>query len=266
MKKIKLTIFFFSCLFTSTFSQLLLSDSLLLDELLDNYSSCFSYVDSGKLEVTTTILNTGAVSQEAASFKTVFSRDIGFRFFFEKRNLRFPFFFELIIHKENDNSISTFYKKLGNKPAQIEKKPFSLSIASATGITLNTSYQVPKLLMKNSIIGRELLEGLEKIERLENETFEGNEFYVFKMYRIIDKNKFIKFNKLFKERLKSMPKMKPGIVEIEETFWFEKKSKLLHRIQYISKQEDSLHERNTTFFPTINNDIPDEALSLNLPK
>ncbi len=272
MKKIKLILFLSIYLTTLNFSQLSLSDSLLLEEILENYNSCFSYSDSGKWEMTTTNYNTGNISQKIAEFKTVFVRGKGFRFFYADQHLTYPWFKTIIIHENfRDTFSSTYYMKFGKKEPRIRKLPFERSIASATGITLSTSYQVPKMLMKDSIRGRYLLEGINKLERLSDESFEGKVFYIFKLSKELDMrsqhNKMMKSDKA-KSILKKMPQLeiKPGITRIEEILWFEKESKLLYKIQYTSKREDSLNEKNVTFSPRMNHEIADKSLLLNLPK
>lgn len=271
MKKIKLTLFLSIYLTTLNFSQLSLPDSLLLEEILENYNSCSSYSDSGKWEMTITNYNTGNISQSVAEFKTVFVRGKGFRFFYADQHLKYPWFKTIIIHDDFQDTISSiYYMKYGKKEPKTENLSLERSIASATGITSTTSYKVPKMLMKNSIRGRYMLEGLDKIERLKDKKNEDKEFYIFRLSMKIDMSQHHKMMNSMKAKsiLKKMPhlEIKSGITKIEKIFWFEKKSKLLYKIQYTSKKEGTLVERNVSFLPKMNHEISEESLQLNLPK
>lgn len=256
---------------TACLGQLSESDQLLISNICEKYKTCLSYQDSGTIEITNINLEVGNESLRRGSFKTIYKPTTGFKFSFNIHSVDNPIiFYKLIIQKDIDSTYSNYYLKRGNNKPIIKQIPLKRSIAKATGTTSALVNYVPKMLIENEISGSHFLKTKKGFfERIQDETSDGNDFYKFKLTYELDRDKALSIpdneidstGKDLNDRYTNQ-----DIVHIEEISWFSKKDFLLKKIERTHTDSDNIYKTIITYQPTINKEIENELLELNLPK
>jgi outer membrane lipoprotein-sorting protein len=206
----------------------------IIQRTLEVYLQCSSYRDSGK--ATTVFYPEGRQPfTEDKPFRTAFLRPGQFRFEFESTLLAGK---RYIIWRYGD-TVQTWWNAAD--PPLRTPQSFIAAIGGAMGVSGQSAYRVPSLLLASDISGS-WAERLRAMTPIEDGTIDGKSFY----------------------RFQSPPRQTPDATSVE-TVWIDKETFLIRRAFLEGQMEDSRIEVTTDYDAAINVPIPPEQLTFAHP-
>lgn len=202
----------------------------ILKRVAKTYEGCKSYSDTGVVK--TVFVQATGNRTTMKFFQTAFVRPGRFRFeYVEQQNGRGD---QYIVWRDGKR-VETWWDV---KPGVEKSESLRMALAGATGVSGRSAQTVPNLLLPTEVWGGRFTDTLADAKRVENADLGLTECF----------------------------RVEGKLGDLPQTYWIDKETFLVRRIDSSMKFPNFRTEDTTTYDPIVNEEVPDKALEFNPPK